>query len=104
MIYLKVHKTENGSMIAMCDEDLIGKVLEQGDVYINIRDYRSYYVGDRMSREDAVKLIKSMEKIHSSNAVGKESVEVGLETKIVNMKDVLKVDGVPYVQSYNVNI
>jgi hypothetical protein len=91
-------------MIAMCDENLIGRILEQGDVYINIREYKSYYMGERISKENAAKLIKSIEKVHSSNVVGKESVEVGLETKIVNMKDVLKVDGVPYAQSYNVNI
>lgn len=99
-----MHETENGSMIAMCDENLIDRILEQGDIYINIKDYKSYYMGERIGKENAIRRIKLVEKVHSANIVGKESVEVGLDTKIIGKGDVLNVDGVPYVQSYNVNI
>ncbi len=104
LIYLKVHDTEYGAMVAMCDFSVVDKILEEGEVLIDVKNYKSFYIGDKMSKEEAVKFIKMIKKWHSINIVGKESVEIALETKMIKKSNVMSVEGVPYAQAYNVNI
>ena len=37
MIYIKIHQAEEGDIIAACDESLIDKVLEEGEIYIDLK-------------------------------------------------------------------
>jgi hypothetical protein len=101
MIYLKLHATENGNMLAMCDSSLIDKVLSEGDVEINLRDYSEFYKGQLISEEGALGLVKR-EDIMSANIVGEEAVKVCLKKKIVDKANVKKVGKVPYASAFRV--
>ena len=57
MIYFKKHRTENGDIIAMCDSELIDKVLQEGVIELNIKDYSSFYKGELISEEQAKEMI-----------------------------------------------
>ena len=53
MIYIKIHETEHGAKIlAMCDKSLIGKVLEEGNVYIDLKLYSDFYTGELIDEEE----------------------------------------------------
>lgn len=103
MIYIKMHETESGTILAMCDKDLIGSVIEEGDVYINVRDYSEFYAGRLVDPRDAHSMIDRTE-IHSASVIGKESVAVAVEKGIVERANVREAMGVLYANSYRVGL
>ncbi|MDE1860351.1 MAG: DUF424 family protein [Candidatus Micrarchaeota archaeon] len=101
MIYLNRHDTEKGEIVAMCDEELIGKVLKQGKLEIDLKNYASFYKGSLVSEEDAARQLGSS--IFSLNAVGNKSVKILVQKGLVKAGEVRKVRGVSFVQIYSVD-
>jgi hypothetical protein len=101
MIYLKKHKTENGFIIAMCDSELIDKVLYDGVVEINIKDYSAFYKGELLSGSKAKEQLDSKD-IYSANVIGEESVNAAIESSIIERGNVKTVKKVPYAQAFKI--
>ena len=101
MIYLKLHPTDNGVMLAMCDALLIDKILSEGDIEINLKDYSDFYKGQHLGREAALALLKK-EEIYSANIVGEEATKIALEKGIIEKGHLRKVDNVPYANAFRV--
>lgn len=102
MIYVRLHDSENGVLLAMCDEKLIDKVIEEGEVYINIRDYSDFYKGELVSKDEVGRLLP--EKLHSANIVGNEAVEAAVEHSIIKREHVRTALGVRYANAYSVDV
>ncbi len=102
MIYVKIHDTDDGKIIAMCDDILIGKVLEDGDLVLDLKDYSDFYVGDLINPKDLV--INPEEKFNSANVVGNESVALAIEKNIIKRENVKEINSVPYAHAYWLNI
>lgn len=98
-MYMKVHKSAKGTIVALCDKELIGKILEDRDRYIDLDKYRSFYVGELVTKEQARNALISF---NSINVVGKKSVDLLIELEIVHPNDVVYIKKIPYVQVYNV--
>lgn len=75
MMYLRIHESAGGRIVAVCDEDLVGKVLEGKGAVMDLDRYRSFYVGKK-SGEAGVR--KALARFSSANLVGKEAVGVAL--------------------------
>ena len=101
MIYLKKHTTESGFIIAMCDSDLIDRVLRDGTVEINIKDYSSFYKGELMSAGEARGHLDP-KNVCSANIIGKESVDIAIGSSIIDKGSVKKAEKVPYAQAFRV--
>ena len=101
MIYFKKHKTENGAIIAMCDSELIDKVLQEGVIELNIKDYSSFYKGELISEAEAKGQIDPKE-IYSANVVGSKSVEIAMKSSIIEKGHVKTIKSVPYAQAFKV--
>jgi hypothetical protein len=101
MIYFKKHRTENGAIIAMCDSELIDKVLQEGAVEINLKDYSAFYKGELLTEVQAKALINPKE-IFSANVVGSKSVEVAMKTTIIEKGHIKTINSVPYAQAFKV--
>jgi len=99
MIFLKSYQTENGNIIAMCDEELIGRVLSSGKLTIDLVKYASFYKGDLVSEDEAKRQVGA-EEIYSANVVGKRSVAVLVELGIVGRESVMMLGDVPFVHVY----
>lgn len=99
MIYIKLHKTDNGDMIAMCDSSLIDKILTEGDVEINIKDYSDFYKGELVEPQKAKSMLNP-KTLYSANIIGKESVEIAIDAKIILKESVKKVNKVPYANAF----
>lgn len=99
MIYVKLHDTENGVILAMCDQALIDRVIEEGEVYLNVRDYSEFYKGELLEGADAQTLI-SKEGLHSASIVGEEAVAVAIRKGIVKRSHVKVAAGVKYANAY----
>lgn len=102
MIYLKIHATEQGKMLAMCDESIIDKVLSDSKVEINIRDYSDFYKGKLYSEEQAEKVLEE-QGIVSVNIVGEISIKLAVAAKLVDHHNIREVNAVPYAQAYRID-
>ncbi len=100
-MYVKIHETDNGKIVAMCDESLIDKVLEEGKVLLDIKRYSDFYKGSLITAEQFSEMSK--EDIVSANVVGSEAVNAAIVNKVIQRGHVKKVKGVPYAHAYKVD-
>ena len=102
MIYLKLHEAEEKLMVAMCDESLIGKILEEGDLVIDLKAYSDFYKGELLSPAEARIRVDSS-RVYSSNIVGDESIKAAIDLGLVEKENVMMVKGVPFAQSFKLD-
>jgi hypothetical protein len=101
MIYIKLHSTDKGDMIGMCDESLIDKILTEGEIEINIKDYSDFYRGQLVEIDKAVEILKP-ERVYSANIIGTESVKAAIKAKIILKESVKKVAKIPYANAFKI--
>ncbi|MAG50795.1 hypothetical protein CL621_04125 [archaeon] len=92
-MYLKIHKTGPQEVVALCDEELIGKTLEENKFQLKISE--RFYKGEELSEDKIINILKSMGNL---NIVGDKSVELALKIGIISEEDIIKIKGVPHVQ------
>jgi hypothetical protein len=80
-------------IVALCDKDLIGKTLKEGEteLWVNPR----FYKGNEVSESVAASVVGNATIV---NLVGKRAVEVGIKSGIVDKGNILSIDGVPHAQ------
>jgi len=97
MIYVKIHKSRDRTIIAICDKDLIGKKIKTKDLEIDVTE--RFYKGEELTEKEIIKLLKEAENI---NILGKESVDFAIKNKIIRKDSVILIKDVPHAQVYNV--
>ncbi len=102
LIYLKIHATENGKLIAMCDESLIDKILQEGEMVIDIKNYSDFYKGELIHSKSFNDIVSAHD-ILSANIVGKESVEAAITNKVIERGHVKRISGIPYAHAYRID-
>ncbi len=98
-MYLKIHENPTGRIVAVCDKELIGQVLEDENRYLDLDRFRGFYVGE-ISNEEGIR--KALGEFHSANIVGKKAVGIAVELGIASGNQVLRINDIPYVQIYKV--
>ena len=97
-VYLKVHATGerygNRYVIAVCDRELIGKIIEDKKYRIVVSE--RFYKGEKMDEKQVVGIIKDAGNV---NLMGKKSIELGLKAGIIEKENIIKIKGVPHAQS-----
>lgn len=96
-MYLKIHETKEGKIVAVCDEYLIGKKFEEGDSILDLAKYKDFYKGKKASNDDIKNAFKTFS---SANLVGEKSVKLAIYLGIVFKESVKYIKGIPYVQIY----
>ncbi|MEM1803285.1 MAG: DUF424 family protein [Desulfurococcaceae archaeon] len=91
-VYVKLHETTMGILIAACDEELIGRVLEEPEKNLRVHITPSFYMGELKTTQELLELLKSAD---MANIVGEEAVKVALTSGLVHPNAVLRVSGVP---------
>lgn len=91
---LKIHPSYR-KVVAICDENLIGKKFIEGIRQLDLRE--NFYKGDKIDSEKAVNKIRLLAIEDSTfNIVGKESVETAIKAGIMTEKNVGKVSDIPF--------
>lgn len=85
-------------MLAMCDEEVMGRLLKEGKVEINLRDYGGFYKGELISEEEALRQIDR--KVYSANVVGDRAVGLLIKKGIVREEEIRTVQGIRYVHLF----
>ncbi len=92
-MYCRKHVFGTKIVIALCDKELIGKVLREGEKVIDLDKYRNFYIGDDFKYLD--------ERFDSINAIGKKSIDFLVEKKYLkDKKNVAKIEKVPHIQIF----
>ncbi len=99
MIYFNKYSTQNGDVLALCDEEHIGKVLEEGKTVLDLDKYAGFYKGELLDHKTAISRVKESN-IYTANAVGKNSIEVFKSLGIVTDEEIKTIKGVPFIQIY----
>ncbi len=79
--------------MAACDADLLGKVLEEGELQLAVKP--EFYDGMAVTREQ---LISHLQVATIGNFVGQETVRVVLEEGFIDEDHIITIDGVPHAQ------
>ncbi|MBI2671142.1 DUF424 family protein [Candidatus Woesearchaeota archaeon] len=95
-MYTKIHKSGNKEILAVCDEDIIGRVFEEGDLQLKVSEY--FFYGEKKSEKEVLKLIEEFENV---NLVGKKTIKLALDNNIISKENVITIRGIPHVQIYN---
>lgn len=100
MMYLKVHLSPKGKVVAVCDADLLGKVLEEeGGAFMDLQRHRAFYEGKKADAQDVADALRGFS---SANLVGKEAVGIALEMKLADEGQLMRIGQVPLVQLYSI--
>lgn len=98
-MYLKIHQSARGDVVAACDEELLGKVLEDKDAFMDLARYRGFYEGEKAGEDG---LEKALGRFFSANLVGRGPVSVALRMGLAGKGDVRYIKKVPYIQIYRI--
>jgi len=93
LVYANVCRWPQGVLLAVCDAELLGKVLREGNLVFEVRE--DFYKGSKMSAGEAVDLMKQSTVV---NMVGQRIVGEALERGLVHPEAVLEISGVPHAQ------
>jgi uncharacterized protein len=98
-MYLRIHENGGQRVVAVCDEELIGKALSDGKTYLDLEAHRGFYVGEKA---DAAGVKKALASFTSANLVGKNAVKVALGMDLASNDDVMYINRIPYIQIYKI--
>jgi len=91
---VKVHKTQDGrKIVAICDNDLIGKKFEEKNLQLDLS--ADFYKGEEKSEEEIIELIKGS---YMVNIVGKKSINLAVKLGIMDKKNIIKIKKIPHAQ------
>ncbi|MFA4819337.1 MAG: DUF424 family protein [Candidatus Aenigmatarchaeota archaeon] len=96
MFYYNLFKKDREVLLAICDEDILGKTFNSGDLEITISEF---YKGKNCDGTGALKLAKNATII---NAVGNNIINMLIEKKIVEASSVMKIGGTMHAQVISV--
>ncbi len=92
---VKVHKTQEGKkIVAVCDEELIGKKLKEKNIQLDLSS--EFYNGEKKSEKDILKLFDDA---YIVNLVGKKAVNLGKKVGLVLESDAIYVQKIPHIQA-----
>lgn len=96
-IYSKLHVVGRDSVLAVCDRELVGKVLEEGKMRFKVEE--NFYKGELIDGKRLKQLLKEEGNI---NIVGERAVKVALGEGLINENDVIRIKGTPHVQIFRI--
>jgi len=92
-VYVKIHYHGKEVVVAICDEDLLGKTFTEGAVKIEVSE--KFYGGEKMKIKEAMKVAK---KATIANFLGKNAVKYAVKSKLVHKDAVIVIASIPHAQ------
>ena len=91
---VKIHKSYR-DVIAICDENLLGKKFEEDKFQLDVKE--SFYNGEKKDASQIAELLLH-EKTEDAtfNIVGEESVNAAIKAGIVTKQGIKTIQGVPF--------
>ena len=93
-LLVKLHKKDHRAIVAVCDKNLLGRVIEEKNRQLDLRS--EFYKGEERSEEEIGDLMRNADGV---NLVGPESVKLGLQEGVISEENVIVIDGIPSAQA-----
>ncbi|MHC1585965.1 MAG: DUF424 domain-containing protein [Candidatus Hecatellaceae archaeon] len=93
--YVKVTRVRGEVVVAVCDEELLGKKFVDEKRGLKLEVNERFYKGDLLSLEDSLKLIRGAS---IANLVGSRIVGEALTAGLIHSRAIIKIAGVPHAQ------
>ena len=90
---LNERDTDDGLLVAVCDDGLLGETFADGDVSLTVTE--EFYGGDPAGPE---RVAESLARCTTANLVGHEAVALAIDHGFVDEENVLDVDGTRHAQ------
>ena len=97
-MYLKIHSTPKGEMVALCDAELIGKTISEGAITLDLSMHAAFYRGELVGEEAAVAALRAAA---NANIVGKKSMAAAKKAGF-SVSGAIKIAAVPHLQIYRI--
>lgn len=94
---MKISERSGKRIVAVCDRELIGRVLSEGNCVLDLDSHASFYKGEPADRADVE---EALGRFDSANLVGKKAVAIAVGLGIAREQDIRYINGVPHVQVY----
>jgi len=95
-MHLKIHNLPGeGTIVAACDAELIGKTLE-GE-YCDIDIDESFYGDTPVSEQEVLEALQSAT---NANIIGEKVCRLAIEAGIIDKEICMEVNGIPHAQIY----
>ncbi len=94
MIYIKLHKNNEGFVTAACDEELLNKVLKEGKLALDVSEH--FYKGKLVEDKEAEDILRNASNL---NLVGKRCIDIALKLKLILKENIITIKGVPHAQA-----
>ena len=98
VIYLKLHQTRMGKILAACDANIVGKTFSEGEKYLDLGKYKGFYGDKKATLGEFLAALKG--DFSSANLVGRNVIAAAEEAKVLEKEDIMYVQNVPYAQIY----
>jgi len=93
--YVKVHSLRENKVVAICDEEILGKKFENEDCNIEIKD--SFYKGELKGEKEVMHILKIAPNI---NLVGERTIGLAINLGIINEEDTIKIGNTKHAQTF----
>jgi len=93
---IRISNYEKNTMLNMCDAELIGKDVIDGELKIHISE--NYYGKQIVDKDEAISLLKSASII---NLVGKETISLATSLGIGSESGVKVISDIPFLIIFN---
>ncbi len=97
MVYMRVIEVRGERIVAICDEDLLGKRFEENGVVLHVAE--SFYRGMLVPLSIAMKEAKTATIL---NLVGESTINAAIREGLVHPEAVIRVKGVPHAQAVKI--
>lgn len=94
-MYLKIHTSGKNTVVAICDKDVLGMKLKEGNLTVTIEE--SFFRGEIV---DDLTIKKVVSEANNVNLFGKKSVQCAIECGAINPEGVIYIQGVPHAQIF----
>lgn len=89
-----MHKKNDKTLVAVCDDDLIGKKFEQGELQLDLTS--DFYAGQKRDEKETGDLIRNADMV---NLVGENAIKLGKEEGIIETSHIITINGIPHAQA-----
>ncbi len=92
---VKIHKKDGRTVVAVCDDNLLGQKIEDGELQLDLSS--DFYKGTSYSDKILVRDI--MRNADVLNVVGKTAVALALEEGLIDKMHIITIKGIPHAQA-----
>ncbi|AGB49042.1 hypothetical protein Metho_0795 [Methanomethylovorans hollandica DSM 15978] len=96
-MYMKVHISSSNVVVAICDKEVLGKTLKEGNITVTVNE--EFFYGETVGPETVEKTLR---KATTANLFGEKCIQCAVNCGVVDPKSVIIINGVPHAQVFRV--